>query len=194
MFWLIYALAGYLLYALATVCNKFLLRQRATTKPLVFTFWICLFSLGAFLLAPLGLQWPGLGWFGFDLLTGLVFFAALLAFYRALDINEASRVSSAIGGLMPIIVLGLSSFFLGDALGWLQLLAFALLVAGGFLISLEWRQGAFREKLKGRGSIAAAVILSAVYFVMLKYLFNYQDFVTGFAWSRLGLALGALIV
>jgi len=194
MSWFIFALLGYFLYALVTVSNKFLLRQRATTRPLVFTFWVCLFSLLTFVLAPFGLYWPGWSWLTFDILTGLVFFMSLLAFYKLLDINEASRSSSVLGGLTPIAVLILSYFFLGSTLGYFQLLAFIFLVAGGFLISLEKVRHSFRERIRGFNFLFLTIIFHAIYFVMLKYLFNYQDFITGFVWSRLGLVLGALIL
>ena len=192
MNWFIFALLGYFLYSLVTISNKFLLRQRATTKPLVFTFWVCLFSLLTFVLAPFGLHWPGINWLAYDLLTGLIFFVSLLAFYKVLDINEASRSASLLGGLTPIAILILSYFFLGSTLGYLQFWAFVLLVAGGLLISLEKIKHSFREGIKGLTFLFLTVILHAVYFVMLKYLFDYQDFITGFVWSRLGLVIGAL--
>lgn len=194
MTWFSFALLGYFLYALVTVANKFLLRQRATTKPLVFTFWVCLLSVFTFILTPFGLHWPGWGWLAFDILAGVVYFVALLTYYQALDINEASRAASATGGLTPVFVLVLSYLFLGETLGWLQLTAFSLLVVGGFLISLERGRSGFHEVMKGLKFIVATIILGAVYFVMLKYLFNYQDFITGFVWSRLGLVAGALAV
>lgn len=194
MTWFLFALLGYFLYSLVTVGNKFLLRQRATTKPLVFTFWICLMSLFSFVIAPFGLHWPGWGWLVLDLLTGAVYFLALLTYYQALDINEASRAASLVGGLTPVFVLALAYAFLGETLGWQQLAAFSFLVIGGFLISLEKGRNGFREVMKGSKSIALTIILGAVYFVMLKYLFNYQDFVTGFVWSRLGLVAGAVAI
>ncbi|MBU3901435.1 EamA family transporter [Patescibacteria group bacterium] len=194
MTWFSFALLGYFLYALVTVSNKFLLRQRATTQPLVFTFWVSVLSLFTFVLAPFGLHWPGLNWLIFDLLTGVIFFVVLLTFYQALDINEASRCSSVVGGLTPVLVLVFSSFWLPEALGWKGLSAFAFLVIGGFLISLERGREGYREGLKAWGSIATTIILGALYFVMLKYLFNHQNFITGFVWSRLGLALAALAV
>jgi drug/metabolite transporter (DMT)-like permease len=194
MSWFIFALLGYFLYSLVTISNKFLLRQRAMTKPLVFTFWVSLFSIFTFILAPFGLHWPGIGWLIFDISAGLIYFVALWAFYHALDINEASRAASIIGGLTPIFVLAFSCFFWGESLGWLQLVAFLLLLAGGFWISLEKNQNGFKEKLKGINFIALAIILHAVYYLMLKYLFGYQDFITGFIWSRLGMALAALVV
>jgi len=194
MNWFLFALLGYFLYSLVTISNKFLLRQRATTKPSVFTFWVCLFSLSTFILAPFGLHWPGWSWLAFDSLTGIIFFLSLVFFYKVLDINEASRSASVFGGLTPVVVLILSYFFLGDNLGYFQLAAFIFLVIGGFLISLEKVKSGFREGLKGLDFLFLTIILHAIYFVMLKHLFNYQDFITGFVWSRFGLVLGALIL
>ncbi|HRY52385.1 MAG TPA: DMT family transporter [Candidatus Portnoybacteria bacterium] len=192
MSWLYFALIGYFLYAAVTIGNKYLLRQRATTRPVVFTFWVGLMSAFTFVLAPFGLHWPGWSWVAFDILTGVIYFVALLAYYRALDINEASRAASVVGGLTPVFVLLFANFFIGEALGWQQLAAFGFLVVGGFLISLEKKQGEVREGIKGLKSVIATIILGAIYFVMLKYLFNQQDFITGFVWSRLGLVLAAL--
>jgi drug/metabolite transporter (DMT)-like permease len=109
-----------------------------------------------------------------------------------LDINEVSRSSSVQGGLTPIFVLILSYFFLGTTLGYFQYLAFILLVAGGFLISLERVRHNFREAMKGLRFLFLTIILHAIYYVMLKYLFESQDFITGFVWSRFGMVCGAL--
>ncbi|KKT25723.1 MAG: hypothetical protein UW11_C0024G0007 [Parcubacteria group bacterium GW2011_GWA2_43_9b] len=194
MTWFLFALLGYFLYSLATISNKFLLRQQATTKPLVFTFWIGLLGLFTFILAPFGLHWVNPKLFIFDILTGAVYFAALLSFYQALDKNEASRVASVFGSLTPIGTLVLSGLILGNNLGWPQLAAFIILIFGGFLISLEKGRDGIKEKLKGFKYIIATVILHSVYFVMLKHLFGYQNFITGFIWSRLGMAVVALAI
>ena len=68
------------------------------------------------------------------------------------------------------------------------------LVAGGFLISFERSADGFKEKLKGINFIVLAIVLHAVYYVMLKYLFDGQNFITGFIWSRLGMAITALLI
>ncbi len=112
MTWFFVAIFGYFFYALAVVSNKYLLRQPATTRPLVFTFWTGILSIFAFVLAPFGLHWPGWNWFLFDLFVGILFFLSLTAFYRALDVNEASRAAPVIGGLSPVFVLFLSFLLL----------------------------------------------------------------------------------
>ena len=194
MNWLVFAIAGYFFYAIVTVINKFLLRQPATTKPLVFTFWLGVLSIFTFALAPFGLGWPGWGMFIFDIFTGFIFFLALLAFYRALDINEAFRVASVIGGLTPIFIFLLSWLFLREHLTLWQILAFLVLTIGGFLLSLEKIKGGFKERLKGIKMVIWAILLGAIYMVFIKYIFNQQGFITGFIWTRLGVVLAAAAV
>ena len=194
MSWFLIALAGYFFYAIVTVINKILLRQRATTKPLVFTFWIGVLSVFTFVLSPFGLHWPGWGAFALDFFVGALFFVALLTFYQALDINEASRAASVIGGLQPIFILLLSWLFLAEKLTWLQLLAFLVLVVGGFLLSLEKSRSGFKEGLKGIKIVIWAILLGAIYMVFAKYIFDQQGFITGFIWMRVGLVFGALAV
>lgn len=144
--WFPLALAGYFFYAVVTVVNKYLLGQRAITQPVVFTFWLCLLSVFSFVLVPFGLVWPGWPWFLLDLLAGAVFFVSLLTFYRALDVNEASRAAAFIGGLTPVFVLALAFLFLREDLSRWQILAFGFLVAGGLLISFKKGRLGFREE------------------------------------------------
>ncbi|OIO48481.1 MAG: hypothetical protein AUJ32_00455 [Parcubacteria group bacterium CG1_02_40_82] len=194
MNWLIFTILACLLYAVVAVFNKFLLGQRATTKPIVFTFWLGILSIFSFVLIPFGLAWPGWPAFGLDLAVGVVYFFAILYFYEALDINEASRVTSLAGGLTPIVVLFFSLMLLNESLTILQLVAFFLLVAGAFLISFKKSRGGFKSSVKGLWFIILAVILSAIYWVAEKYIFENQGFVTGFLWTRLGFILTAVTI
>ncbi|OGZ35058.1 MAG: hypothetical protein A2174_00525 [Candidatus Portnoybacteria bacterium RBG_13_41_18] len=195
MSWFLFALAGYFLYAVVTVINKFLLRQRATTKPIVFTFYIGVLSIFTFIIAPFGdFSWPGFQLFLFDLFVGVIFFVAIWAFYEALDVNEASRVAPLIGGLIPIIVLLLSYIFLTEYLTRLQILAFFLLVFGGVLVSLKKSRGGIKESLRGFNFIILAIIFHAIYWILAKYVFENQEFITGFIWSRMGLVLASGLV
>lgn len=194
MSWFLLAILSCFLYAIVTVLNKFLLRQRATTRPLVFTFWLGILSIFTFVLAPFGLGWPGWGAFWFDIAVGLVYFVAILYTYEALDINEASKVSSFVGGLTPVLVLILSYLFLSETLTLMHLLAFFLLIFGGFLISIKKSRGEFRGGMKGFRFLVLAIILGAVYWIMAKYAFDTQGFVNGFVWSRAGFVLAAFLI
>jgi len=194
MTWFLLVILSSFFYAVVTVLNKFLLQQRATTRPLVFTFWLGILSVLTFVLAPFGLGWPGLNAFLFDILVGIVYFVSILYFYEALDINEASRASSLTGGLTALIILFLSYGFLAEKLTLAQLFAFFLLVAGGFLISVKKSRGEIRGGMKGFWFLVLTIILSAVYWIMAKYVFDTQGFITGFVWSRLGFVLAAVAI
>jgi len=194
MSWFLFAILGYFLYAVVTVFNKFLLHQKATTKPFVFTFWVGIFSIFTFILIPFGLHWPGWSFFIFDIFVGVVYYVALLAYYWALDVNEASRAASIVGGFTPILVLILAFMFLGDKLTWLQLIAFFLLVGGGFLISLKMEEGNLKEGMKGLKFIILTILLGAVYWILAKFAYQNQGFITGFVWTRMGLVAGSLLI
>lgn len=194
MTWLIFTILSCLLYAFVTVFNKYLLKQRATTRPLVFTFWLGILSIFTFILAPFGLGWPGLNGFLIDIIVGIIYFISILYFYEALDINEASRTSSLAGALTPILVLFFSFFLLNQGLTTMQLLAFLLLVAGGFLISFKKGRGGLKTSMKGLWFIILSIIFGAIYWIGAKYVFDHQGFITGFIWSRLGFVFTAIFI
>lgn len=190
MNWFLFAISGYFLNAVASVVDKFLLAQPATTKPKVYAFYAGLLSIFALVLVPFGLNWPGLSLFLISLLAGVFSFFGLLYLFEALDIGSASRVLPAIGGLTPILILFLSFVFLGERLDMLQIFAFLLLVFGGMLISFK-REPKERQK-KRTIFIALAILLTAISLVLIKYVFLHQDFINGFVWTRMGMVLGAL--
>lgn len=190
--WFLFAISGYFLNAVVGVFDKFLLGQRPTTKPLVYTFYIGLLSVFALVLAPFGLAWPGLSQFLVALLAGGIFLLFLLCLFEALDLGEASRVLPAIGGLTPILVLILSFLFLGERLNWQQILAFFLLVFGSVLITLK-SGGEKKDLAKIVKFIALAILFGALSLVLIKYVYIQQDFINGFVWSRLGIFLTALL-
>jgi drug/metabolite transporter (DMT)-like permease len=82
----------------------------------------------------------------------------------------------------------LSYFFLKESLSEIHIIAFFLLVTGGVLISLKTSRKKSRL-VKGSANLFLAVGLGAIYYVLEKYIFTEQGFVSGFIWSRLGLAI-----
>jgi len=191
MTWFLVAISGYFLFAVSGIGDKILLRQKATTKPWVYSFWVAVLSLFSFVIAPWGLHWPGWPQFGLAMLAGVFYFVQISCLYFAVDRNEASRVFPLVGGVTPIFVLLLSGIFLNESLTGGQIIAFFLLIGGGVTISLKRNQEG-RFTFKGWRYIIAAILIGAIYFALEKYIFGVQGFVTGFVWSRLGLGLAAL--
>lgn len=192
MTWFLIAIAGNFLNAVVGITDKFLLGQRAVIKPQVYTFYIGLLSIFALILAPFGLIWPGLWQFFISLLAGAMFFLGLFYFFKALDIGESSRVFPVVGGLVPVLVFFFSFIFFGGRLSAPQMVAFFLLVSGSVLISIG-KNGIKINSGKYFKFIALSVLLAAVSLVLTKYVFNHQNFISGFIWTRLGSFLAAVL-
>ena len=108
MIWLSLVAGGYLFGAVANVLDKFLLGSKRISSAPVYAFYVGLFGLGAFLLAPFGLTIPNNNIIILCLIGGALFFAAILLLYFAFEIAEASRVAPVFGAVIPIVTLVLS--------------------------------------------------------------------------------------
>jgi drug/metabolite transporter (DMT)-like permease len=109
-----------------------------------------------------------------------------LPYYKALTIEEVSRVVPLIQ-LTPIFVLGLSSIVLNETLKTQTYIAFILLVLGGTLFSIKPGKGV-------RLSLAFYLLLLsdfliALYIIILKYLYSFNDFYTIFILVQVGMFL-----
>lgn len=190
MSWLIIVLAGHLLNSIAFLMDKFLLAKKISS-PFVYAFFIGALGILGIVLIPFGFNVPSGLEITRALVAGATFVLALIFFFSALKRNEASRVVPLTGGLVPAFTFVLAYLFLGERLGIGGMAAFALLVIGGVLITLE---------RKGKGSsigylfaIMAAFVF-AVSFVITKQVYLEQSFVSGFVWSRFGGFLAAMMI
>ncbi len=190
MLWLIIIVIAYFLNAVATTTDKFLLSKKIN-NPAVYAFFISALSGLAIVLAPFGMKFIySPAQIGLDLLSGVAFTFAYLFMFKALSKNEASRITPFMGGWQPIFVLILAMIFLGEVLSWQGFVGFALIMIGTIVIS---RQKATTKNKGGYTLALIATLLFAISYTMSKYIFVSQDFVTGFVWSRIGTALGALL-
>jgi hypothetical protein len=71
------------------------------------------------------------------------------------------------------------------------LLAFWLLVSGGFLVAFDLPLK-IREMLRGLCNAVVASFFLLISLILLKYIYQSSGFISGFVWSRLGLFLGGL--
>lgn len=190
MSWLVIVLVGHLLNAVAFLMDKFLLTKRIGS-PFVYAFFIGALGVLGVALAPFGFGVPSLPEIVRALVAGASFVLALIFFFYALKKNEASRVVPLTGGLVPAFTFFLAYLFLGERLGGGEIVAFALLVAGGVLITLD-RGG--RGSASGYFYAIIAALIFAVSFVLTKQVYLEQNFVSGFVWSRIGGFLAALLI
>lgn len=188
--WLIFALAAYVLFAAATITDKYLL-----AKPIpdarVYAFYTGALGLFAFFLAPFGFFIPQDIFILFGILAGVIFLVALFLFFFALQREEVSRVGIALGGLTPLFTLLLVYVGTRSLPDTQELFAFALLVVGSIIILLE----NFR-KLSHHAFVFALVTASSflfgLYFLIAKFLFENLSFINAFLWIKLGGAFAAL--
>jgi drug/metabolite transporter (DMT)-like permease len=180
--WFYFALLSSVLISGVNIIDKILISDYRI-PPLVYVLVISatslmpLVTLAFFNLTPLPI-----GILAFTILVGFIRIYYTLPYFKALMIEEVSRVIPLLQ-LTPVFVLILSSLILHEALRPQDYVAFGLLVLGGTLFAIRLTKG-IRISLAFYLMILASFLL-AVYSVALKYLFSIQDFYTIFIWVQI---------
>lgn len=190
--WLPIALLAYILFAGATIVDKYLL-TRPIPDPRVYAVYTGMLGLFAFAMAPFGFQIPQGPILVLGIFSGVLFMVALLLFFVGLQSGEVSRVGVAIGGLVPFFTLFFVYIGTGELPGTSHLIAFALLVLGSFIILFDRIEGIFYNT-KILGLIFASSFLFGLYFTITKFLFSTEPFISAFLWIKVGGALFALFL
>ncbi len=184
------AVVAHSLIGVSLVWDKVLLRQPATRNLPNYVFWLGAISVFGVLLIPFGFRMPALPMAGLGFGAGLAHLAANWFYYRALQRGEASETLAVMGGFSPLATALIGIPLLTDPLGGHSMLAFALMVAGGFVMFGS-------EKLDGRKALASVLWASGLFGltnVLQKVVFNSTGFVTGYVFFTLGTFAGAMIL
>jgi drug/metabolite transporter (DMT)-like permease len=194
MNWLTITIVAYLLLALEIILDKFLLSSKRVSHPAVYAFYSG--ALGFFAVAVAlifgGLHWINFGKIVFSFIAGMIFIYGMLSLFFAVRKGEASRVLPVVGAVIPIVTFFLAVIFLHERLGARGMLGIATLIFGGLLISFELDKLEKRIFFTGfRASLLAGFFL-ALSATMLKSLYNGDNFLNVFAWTRAGAFLGTL--
>lgn len=189
--WLILSLLAYVLFAGATITDKYLL-ARPIKDARVYAFYTGVLGLFAFVLTPFGFDIPSPIIIFLGILAGIIFIAALFLFFSALRMGEVSRVGISLGGLIPFFTLLFVYIGTGDAPAPPQFIAFMLLIGGSFIIIFE-RLANLVHNLKKLGLVLASSFLFGLYFTLAKFLFDVQSFITAFIFIKIGGALFAVL-
>lgn len=197
MDWFFITIISYFILALVGIADKFLL-NKVITDDRLYTFLVGTLGILVFLFAPFGLEWPGITGFILNIIAGAFSIVALMLFYRSLKVGEASIVIPFIGGGTPILVFILSWLFLGERFSGRYFLAIIFLLSGGILITFipketrHWWQFWKKKKTQGNRLALLSALGFALFFVLSKYLYDTQGFVSAFIWARLGAFLVAI--
>jgi len=148
-------------------------------------------GLSPVLLIPFkGLVIPSFPLLAVSIIAGMLHLYGMFPYYKALSIEEVSRVLP-LWRFIPLFVLLFSCVFIGERLTWHEGIAFLLLVAGGYLISIK----NLRDPLKiGKAFyfMVFSSFLFGIHYTLAKYVYSNQPYYDGFVWIRIGAFLGAM--
>jgi uncharacterized membrane protein len=163
------ATLAHALVGISLVGDKVLLNRRLTQNLAAYVFWLGAISVFGLALIPFGFQKPELRWAALGFAAGLLDLIASYFYYWALKAGEASDELAAMGGFAPVATALIAIPLLNQPIGG-QLLGFALMTAGGFIMF-------FAEKRPLK--------------TMLPKI-NHTNFVTGYVFVTLGTTVGSL--
>lgn len=190
MLWLIVILISYFLLAAVNLVDKHILQERIP-DPKVYAFYVGISGIFILALLPFGfLEMPSSTGLFLALLAGAFNTLAVLALYVALKKFETSRIIPAVGAFLPIFTFGFTAAWSGEGLAVSDVLVFALLLIGAFLITLD-KKKSFSLKCLPISFLTAG--LFAAYFILIKFVYLDQPFVSGLIWSKIGAALLSLV-
>lgn len=188
MNWIFLLVVAYLLIALASLVDKFMLTK--ATEPVIYMFLVSLFGLAIVILAPFGFVVPTWQVLVVSAIAGGSYTLAIFFLYKAVQYNEASRVFTFVGAMVAVSTFIFSYFFLGERLSWPQIVAFMILIVGGILISLENKNGGVSRNF---GYTYLSALLFGIAYTGTKFSYSYQPFISGFIWIRIFAFVAALL-
>jgi len=191
MHWLIVTICSYFLLAVVALVDKYLLGG-ALVSPKMYAFYIGLGGILVLILAPFSFSIPQPSIIIFALLAGVFHILGIFITLKAVQLFEVSRVIPAIGGFLPLFVLGLTHMFPieKEIFSQFDILSFFLLISGSVIIT--WKKSK-AISLKSLEMAALAAFLLAFFFVLAKFVYLSQPFISGFIWTRVGAFLVAVI-
>ncbi|HAT74416.1 MAG: hypothetical protein US30_C0028G0004 [Candidatus Moranbacteria bacterium GW2011_GWF2_36_839] len=192
MNWIGIAIVAYFLLALEIVLDKFLLSSKRVSHPAIYAFYSGTMSLFVIFLIPFGFHAISYEKIFLSFIAGIIFIYGMLSLFSAVKRGEASRVLPIVGAVVPITSFFLAIIFLGENLGIRGSLGIGALIFGGILISFNLAKNRTRIFFEGfRASVLAGLLL-ALSTIFIKALYNEDNFLNVFIWTRMGAFLGVL--
>ena len=185
MAWIVFSLLAALFWALTNTMDRYVLVKWLKNPYIPVIFFIILsllVSLVIFLIHGIPILTPTQ--FLFVFLSGIFTILNLIFYLKAVQIGEISRIIPFFS-LSPLFVAVLGAFFLGEVFSGGIYIAVFLLVVGAWILTSK----NFHEISLGKA--AFFMILSSLTFssqiVIIKYLLNFSDNWTIFAYNRVSL-------
>ena len=191
MEWLLFAVSAYLLGSICNLLTKVLISRYV--QSVVVNIAVVGFCnlLPLFLMPAQGLHLPDLRTLMLCFISGIIYVIILIPYFKALQIEEASRVVP-LWRFTPLFILIFSNGMTGEKLDIYQAFAFVLLVIGGFLVSIK----SLTDILKPSPAFYLMLLscfLNAIYSCIAKFVYLHIPYYDGFTWMRLSTAVSITV-
>jgi drug/metabolite transporter (DMT)-like permease len=170
------------------VWDKVLLKNPGTRNLYSYVFWLGAMSVFGVILVPFGYKSPPLTLMAIAFVAGAVHLAGVFYYYMALKRGDASETLAVMGGFSPVATVLIGIGLLPRQISGFQLLGFALMTVGGFVMF-------FSENFSAKKLLPPVLLASALLGlvnVLEKVVYNRTNFVTGYVWFTIGTFAGAL--
>lgn len=183
MLWVFLSIFAVILWASSNLIDKYVL-DKYVRQPFIYIIILgaagLIFSIFVF---AKNFVWVSFTNLILTFAAGFLYIAILICYFKALKIEEASRIIPLFE-LKGIFILILAAIFLGEILTPIKYFGVFLLVGGAILISIK--KNFKLRNTKAFWLMLLASILLASYDVLTKYLLNFADYWTIFAYTRFG--------
>lgn len=184
MSWILFSILASLVFAAVNIVDKFILTKWLKTPIIpIIAQGIIGFAASLFIYFTFGFSELSYGFVFLAAISGIFNILTIFFYLKAVKTEEISRVASLFF-INSLFVLTIALIFLGENFTAVKYLGIFLLTAGTILISTK---NSVKPSFgKSFWFIILAALASAICAVITKYLLNFSDFWTIFAFARIG--------
>jgi uncharacterized membrane protein len=182
------AIIAHGMIGISLIWDKVLLKNPGTRNLFSYVFWLGGMSIFGLFLIPFGYDSPSFKLMLIAFVAGVVHLVGVFFYYAALKQGEASESLAIMGGFSPVATAAIGFILLSKHMAVGQLLGFALMTAGGFVMF-------FSEKLPLRKLLPPVLLASGLLGlvnVLEKIVYDQTNFVSGYVWFTIGTFIGAM--
>jgi len=192
MDWFIFSIISSIFWALGVVIDKYIL-TKYMQDPFSYQLLYMITETPILLLLLFTTISSAFPWFALGIVGGLGTYLGLMLYFKAMAIEEASRVISLIY-ISPIFVLILASVFLEETLSLPMYFGVVFLVLGAISISYRKVKGGNSITSPALGLLLASSVVWAGYEVLTKYVLGFIEYPSYLFWNFIGtLIIGFLL-
>jgi uncharacterized membrane protein len=176
---------------ISLIVDKIFFGDHGEIKVVPYVFWIAILSSVGFVFFLFDFTMPDIKTLGLIFLAALSFVLMLLSYYEVISRGEASEAAPVVGGFAPLATFFLGSFFIKSSLNTSEVIAFSLLILGGFILFFAERAD-LKELLPW--TILAALFTASTN-IFEKMVFDHTaNFATGYALMKTATVLIGLFM